>query len=155
MGQKNQPPPLSVIEKARIMLREKAEAERRRVERYGEVRPIVTTEAFGKRLVVVRNLIYGVDKKKYFGDFLRDFVVEVFGVEWSNAETAKPESERHLVVQWRIESARYMNAQPEQPDGSRKGILSGIVAAFMGFAYGVLRVYSVWPALIGMPGVVS
>ena len=128
-------PPPAVIEKARTLFCERAEADRRRIERYGQVRPIIATEAFGKRLVVVRNLIYGIDKKKYFGDFLRDFVVEVFGVEWWNAEMAKPESERHLVVQWKIESARYMNAQPEQPDGSRRGIPSGIVAAFIAFAY--------------------
>ncbi len=135
MKQKFQPPPPSVIEKGRAMLREKMEAERRRVERFGEVYPIASTVAFGKRLVPVRNKIYATDTRSYVSDFLRDHVNEVFGSEWCQDEIAKPEAERHLVMQWRMETNRYMNAQPLQHDGSRRGVLSGIATAFIAFAY--------------------
>ncbi len=133
--QKPQAPPPAVIEKARTLLREKMEAERRRVERFGEVHPIASTENFGKRLVAVGNKIYATDRRHYFSDFLREHVDEVFGSEWCRDEIAKPEAERHPVMQWSVESRRYMNKQPLQPDGSRRGVPSAIVAAFRAFAY--------------------
>jgi hypothetical protein len=63
--------------------------------------------------------IYYSDKWKFFPDFLRDYVPEVFGIEWCKAEAPKPEAERHPVIRWRAQGAAYMNAQPAQPDGSR------------------------------------
>ena len=135
MEQKPQAPSSAVIEKARTLLREKMEAERGRIERFGEVYPIASTENFGKRLVAVGNKIYATDRRYYFSDFLREHVDEVFGSEWCRDEIAKPEAERHLVMQWRAESTRYMNTQPLQPDGSRRGVPSAAVAAFMAFAY--------------------
>jgi len=135
MDQKPQTPSPAVIEKARTVLRRKMEAERRRVERFGEVYPIASTVAFGKRLVPVRNKIYATDTRNYVSDFLRDHVDQVFGSEWCQDQIAKPEAERHLIMQWRIETNRYMNTQPLQQDGSRRGVPSGIAAAFRAFAY--------------------
>ena len=135
MEKRNQSPPPEVIEKARRLLQEKMETNRKWVERYGHVPQPITTENFGKRLIAVRNNIYALETREYFGDFLRDYVVIVFGDEWWKEEIAKAEAERHPVAQWWEESIRYMSRQPLQPDGSRRGILSGVVAAFVAFAY--------------------
>jgi hypothetical protein len=135
MEQKNQPPPPAVIEKARRLLQQKMESNRRWVERHGQVPQPITTENFGKRLIAVRNTIYALETREYFGDFLRDYVVIVFGDEWWKEQIAKPEAERHPVAHWWAESTRYMSTQPLQPDGSRRGSPNGIVAAFMAFAY--------------------
>ena len=89
----------------------------------------------GQRFVAVRNKLYYSDKRKFFGDFLRDHVPHIFGKEWFDNEVAKPEAERHPVIQWRSQGARYMNAQPPQPDGSRAARPTGALAAYMGFAY--------------------
>jgi hypothetical protein len=133
--EKAQSPPPEVIEKARRLLQEKTEANRRWVERYGHVPQPITTENFGKRLIAVRNAIYALETREYFGDFLRDYVLIVFGEEWWKAEMAKAEARRHPVAQWWADSTRYMSTQPLQPDGSRSGVPSGVVAAFMAFAY--------------------
>jgi SEC-C motif len=130
----HQPPP-GVLEKARRIFEQKAHEERERVAQYGEVRPPITLKAFDKRLVAVGSTIYGDAQWKYFPDFLRDYVPEVFGAEWVNSENAAPEEERHLVTQWRIESVQYMNSQPLQPDGSRRALPSGAMAALMAFSY--------------------
>src|ERR1019366_1128626 len=90
-----QSPPPEVIEKARRLLQQKMEANRKWVERYGQVPQPITTENFGKRLIAVRNAIYALDTHEYFGDFLRDYVVIVFGNEWWKGEMAKAEAERH------------------------------------------------------------
>ena len=121
-------------------MQQKIEAERSRVERFGQVRPLMATEAFGKRLVVVRNVIYEYDKRKYFSNFLWDFVTRTFGSEWCETEAAKTEAERHPVMQWMIEGVRYMSTQPLQADGSRRGIPSGIVAALLNFGYDLYNV---------------
>jgi hypothetical protein len=133
--EKGQSPPPEFIEKARRLLQQKMEANRRWVERYGHVPQPITTENFGKRLIAVRNAIYALETRKYFGDFLRDYVLMVFSEEWWKAEMAKAEPERHPVAQWWADSTRYMSTQPLQPDGSRRGVPSGVVAAFMAFAY--------------------
>ena len=127
--------PRGLVEKAKQVFAQKEKEERERLERYGQIRPQMSVEAFGKRMVVVREKIYSSDKWKYFSDFLRDYVPGIFGPEWVKAEMAKPEAERHPVVQWITEGNRYMSAQPVQPDGSRKAAPSGALAAFMAFSY--------------------
>jgi hypothetical protein len=134
MGNGQSPPP-EVVEKARRLLQQKMEANRKWVERYGHVPQPITTENFGKRLIAIRNNIYALETREYFGDFLRDYVVIVFGDEWWKEEIAKAEAERHPIAQWWEESIRYMSTQPLQPDSSHRGVPSGVVAAFMAFAY--------------------
>jgi hypothetical protein len=129
--------PPELREKAEALFEEKQRKEQERVRRFGHVRPQISTVAFGQGIVAVSGRLYSSDKWKFFSDFLRDYVVEILGVEWCNAEAAKPEEERHPVITWRAQSARYMNAQPAQPDGSRVGLLTGALAAFNGFAYDV------------------
>ena len=133
--EKGQTPPPEGIEKARRLLQQKMEANRRWVERYGHVPQPITTENFGKRLIAVRNTIYALETREYFGDFLRDYVLIVFGEEWWKVEMAKAALERHPVAQWWVDSTRYMSTQPLQPDGSRRGVPSGVLAAFIAFAY--------------------
>ena len=135
MEPKTRHAPPAVMAKARVILQKKMEAERKRVERFGEVYPIGSTVAFGKRLVPVGNKIYATDIQNYVSDFLREYVGEVFGSEWFRDESGKPEAERHLISQWRTESNRYMSTQPMQLDGSRRGVPSGVTAAFRAFAY--------------------
>src|SRR4051812_45220024 len=123
------------IRRVQRMLQEREIAQRQHRERYGEVHEPVSTKAFGVNLIAVRNRIYSIEEEKYFGDFLRWYAPEMMGVEWWNTELMKPEPDRHLVVQWLIESDRYMSTQPKQLDGSRKGLPSGTMSAFLTFAY--------------------
>ena len=97
------------------------EANRRWVERYRHVPQPITTENFGKRLIAVRNTIYALETRKYFGDFLRDYVLTVFGEEWWKVEMAKAELECHPVAQWWVDSTRYMSTQPLQRVSSLTG----------------------------------
>jgi hypothetical protein len=133
--EKSQSPPPEVIAKVRRLLQQKMEANRRWVESYGHVPQPISTENFGKRLIAVRNTIYALETREYFGDFLRDYVLIVFGEEWWKVEMAKAELERHPVAQWWVDSTRYMSTQPLQADGSRRGVPSGVLAAFIAFAY--------------------
>ena len=67
----------------------KSSAKQERVRRFGHVRPQISTVAFGQRIVAVRGRLYSSDKWKFFSDFLRDYVVEILGVEWCKAGSRK------------------------------------------------------------------
>lgn len=127
--------PSELREKAAALFEEKRRKEQERVRRFGNVRPQISTVAFGQRVVAVSGRLYRSDKWKFFSDFLRDYVVEVLGVDWCKAEAAESDEKRHPVITWRLQAARYMDAQPARPDGSRVGLLTGALAAFNCFAY--------------------
>jgi hypothetical protein len=115
------------------LFEEKQRKEQERVARFGQVRPQISNVVRqGERIVAVRNRIYRSARWNFFSDFLRDYVPEVLGVDWCNAEAAKPEADRHPIITWRPQAATYMNAQP---DGSRAALPSGAVGAYNCFAY--------------------
>jgi hypothetical protein len=114
---------------------EQRRKEKERVVRFGQIRPQISWKLNNTRFVVVRNKVHYSDKWQFFHDFLRDYVPAVFGKDWFDAETAKPEEERHPVIRWRRQGAVYLNAQPAQPDGSRAAWPSGALAAYTCFAY--------------------
>ena len=122
------PPELQA--KAIRAFQEQARKEQARKARFGEIRPQISTVWQGQRWVTVRNRVYYSDKWKFFTDFLRDYLPQVFGLEWCKAEAAKAEAERHPIITWRALGAAYMNSQPAQPDGTRVALPSGALAAF-------------------------
>jgi hypothetical protein len=111
-----------------------------RVARYGEIRPQISMEFQGSRFVAVGGRLYFSKNWKYFPDFLKDYVPGVFGKEWGEAELAKPEAQRHQIVQWRSLAIRFMNEQTPQPDGRFAAIPNGFLAAYMAFAYDLYTV---------------
>jgi len=64
----------------------------------------------------------------------------VFGKKWFEAEVAKPEADRHPVMQWRGEGLRFMNAQKPNAAGIYGAIPNGFLAAYMAFAYDLYTV---------------
>ena len=132
--------PPELYEKASAFFREKQRKEQDRVRRFGHVRPQMSSVAFGERIVAVRNRLYSCDKWKYFPDFLRDYVPEIFGIEWCKEEAERPEPERHPVITWRAQAAHHANDQAALPDGSRVVLPSGAFAAFNCFAYDLFTV---------------
>jgi hypothetical protein len=127
--------PPELHEKAVRIFQEKERKEKERVARFGQIRPQISVVWRGQRWVTVRNKMYYSDKWQFFPDFLRDYMPQVFGIDWCKAEAAKPEAQRHPVITWRTQALTYLNAQPPQPDGSRVAPPTGALAAYMCFAY--------------------
>ena len=114
--------------------------EQERVARFGQIRPQISMEFEGYRFVAVGGRLHYSKNWKFFPDFLRDFVPTVFGKEWGDAELAKPENERHPVVQWRTGALTYMNAQQPRQDGTFEAAPNGFMAAYLYFAYDLYTV---------------
>lgn len=114
--------------------------EQERLARFGEIRPQIAMEFQGHRFVAVGGRMHWGKNWKFFPDFLNDYVPMTFGKEWFEAEVAKPENERHPVMQWRVGAYNYMNAQQPQADGTYIAAPNGFMAAYLYFAYDMYTV---------------
>jgi hypothetical protein len=76
----------------------------------------------------------------YLPDFLCDYIPALFGTEWGQAELAKPEHDRHPLVQWRVEMMKYMQQQPTHADGAHNAPPSGFMAACMALAFNLFAI---------------
>src|SRR3954467_10508328 len=73
----------------------KMAAEKNRREQFGEVRPIIHTNAWGKKLVSVGNTSCSLDPNANCSDFLREDLRVALGPEWWAGEMSKPLIGRH------------------------------------------------------------
>ena len=63
------------------------------------------------------------------------YIKEVLGSEWGNSEIAKPESERHQIIQWYQSFCLYQK-ESNVPDGKvRSTEVNGLVTCYLGLAY--------------------
>jgi len=82
-----------IIEQGRRLFEKHKAQELQRQKQQGLGRPMISIEHKGYRFVAVGNrLHYG--KCKTFPDFLIDYIKQILGGEWGNAEIAKPLAER-------------------------------------------------------------
>lgn len=135
-------PPVPEAVHREVMRRfaEQQKQEEDRVAQYGQVRAQISLEFQGHRFVVVGGRVYYAKNWKFFPDFLRDYVPQVFGKDWWEAELAKEEREWHQLVGWRTQAIRFMNAQAPGPDGNFRVMPNGFLAAYMAFAYDLYTV---------------
>ena len=71
--------PAEIPEEVLRLFREHERAERERATRYGDIRPQISMEFQGYRMVAVGNRLHYSKKWKFFPDFLLDHVPAVFG----------------------------------------------------------------------------
>jgi hypothetical protein len=98
-------------------------------------RPIVSTEAFGYRLVAVKNRLLHSQKWRTFHDFLCDYIKVAIGVDWGNAELAKPLNQRHPILVWYHHLCLYQQTFIKEPGEVYSAPMTGAVAAYMQLAY--------------------
>jgi len=109
-----------------------AELERKK---YGLVRPIISTDFRGKKIVAVGNQIHWSENWKTFIDFLFDYIKTVLGSEWGNKELKKPFSVIHPIMQWYIETCNFQKKQVPDKDGIYGAIPNGSMAAYILLSY--------------------
>jgi len=130
--------PPEVIEKAQQHFAEFQRREQERISRFGDVRPEITGDFQGYKIIAIGNrLMYMPSHKcKFFTDVLLAYIPQLFGREWFEDEVARPRDTRHPVMQWRVNGMNYMNSQPALPDGSRYvEKATGHLLAYLTFAY--------------------
>lgn len=123
--------------KAAEVLARKVQAERRRGTKYGQVRPIISTDFKGKKVVVVGNRLHFSNRWKTFTDFLFDYIPHTMGKEWWDAQTKLPEGERSPVFGWKtsVDDFRKKAEEKVQPGGIYEATPNGPTHAYLSFAY--------------------
>jgi len=129
--------PPEVVERALRSFQEQQRKEAERVSKFGHVRPEISCDFHGYKMVAVGGkLLYkAADKCKFFTDILIDYVPMLFGRDWFEQEIAKQPGARHPVMQWRVKGMNFMNSQAPQPDGTYSAQPTGPLFAYMTFAY--------------------
>lgn len=98
-------------------------------------RPIISTEAFGQRLIAVKNKLYYSKKWQTFHDFLCAYLPDVLGAEWGNSEITKPFEQRHPILVWYHYLCEHQQKYVKEPGVPYSAPMTGAVAAYMRLAY--------------------
>lgn len=78
----------------RKIIIELAEKEKKQMEQYGDVRPIMSTDFDGHKIVAVDNELIKFDNNKTFHDFLVEYIQYCLGDDWTDSELKKNFSEK-------------------------------------------------------------
>lgn len=101
------------------LIREHERKEHQYERRHGQVRPIISTEYAGHRLVAVGNKLHWAKASalKNFPDFLNQYLHSVLGKGWGEKQVALPVDDQHPIVQWRTISSKQQRGQNPNAEG--------------------------------------
>jgi hypothetical protein len=102
---------------------------------FGHVKPLITLEFQGQRIVAVGNSIHASESWKTFPDFLFYYIKNVLDPAWGNAELAKPEDERHPIIHWHTHLCALQKLQHRDSSGLYRMTSDGISTAYLMLAY--------------------
>jgi len=103
--------------------------------KYGKIRPIIHNNYNGSKYVAVWNRIYFSKKWKTFIDFLMDYIKDILGRDWGDAELKKPSEERHEILKWYEGVCNFQLEQTKGRDGIYSVVSNGIFSAYLSLAY--------------------
>lgn len=117
---------------------------RRNMETRGDVRPIISTDFNGYKMVTVGNQLHYSKKWKTFHDFLFDYIKTCLGEKWGNEELRKSINEMHPILQWYREVCEFQKANLKNPGDVTSAVCTGVVGTYLALAYDlyVLRHHS-------------
>jgi hypothetical protein len=109
--------------------------EQERIRRFGHVRPPISIDHQGYKIVAVGNKLHYSKSWRTFHDFLFNYIAAVFTAEWGNAELRKPFEERHPVVQWYYHLCDVQRKHMTEPGQVYSAVATGPVMAYTALAY--------------------
>ncbi|SDS16772.1 hypothetical protein SAMN05444158_1217 [Bradyrhizobium canariense] len=112
------------------------EAERvQRENQQGLGKGIISASLNDHRIVAVGNTVYFSKSWRTFQDFLREFLIGLLGREWFQAESDKPNLERHPIVRWYHQAIADSNRLHTKVGNLLVGPMTGAQRAFINLAY--------------------
>lgn len=121
--------------KAQAAIQAMMEAEQNRIERFGEIRPVIHSDFQGYKFVAVGSDLHYSMNWKTFPDFLQYYIKKVLGPDWGKAELAKPLESRHEIMKWYDAMCRFQKKQERGPDGLFGVVPNGPMRAYLLLAY--------------------
>jgi len=109
--------------------------DKKRLRKYGDVRPIIHAKFQGYDFVAVGSELHYSKKWKTFPDFLQSYLATKLGKDWGNAEIQKPLKKRHQIMQWYDAMCHFQRKQKKDSDGIYKVTPNGAYSAYILLAY--------------------
>lgn len=120
-------------------LQQHQQRERVRIAQQGHGKPIISSDFAGQRFVAVGNKLYWsrIEETQTFIDFLMNYIKDVLGSEWGNAELTKSPETQHPVLRW------YRLVVQQQQEGAKavekarlfRTPVTGAIGAYTNLAY--------------------
>ncbi|MFI5329553.1 MAG: YecA family protein [Desulfobaccales bacterium] len=109
--------------------------EKKQMEEYGDIRPIISTDFNGQKIVAVGNELFKFDRRKTFQDFLFEYIQNLLGNDWIDSGFKKDISERHTIIQWQQCVSDFQKVNTIIKDEINHASSTGPVAAYLYLAY--------------------
>ncbi len=117
------------------MIKEHDRKEVKRLQKHGQVKPMIDYDFHGFKFVAVGNRVHYSEKWKTFHDFLFVYIRNILGEEWWSTELKKDPNERHTVLQWFISLCEYQRNNYDETSQIQENICTGTIAAYLSLAY--------------------
>ena len=124
----------SIAEVADRHLQRHKASELVRTQQQGLGKPIIGVESNGYQLIAVKNKLHW-GKWKTFPDFLQNYIKDLLGPEWGNAELSKPLKERHPIIQWYNAYCAHQKIYMNEEKEVNSSPITGVVACYLMLAY--------------------
>ena len=117
------------------ILKEHEAAERKRVEKFGHVRPAIHADYRGYKVVAIGDQVVFSKAWLTFPDFLADYIKRVLEPAWGKTEITKPFHERHPIMQWYDGMCRFQQNLQPATNGLLRFVPNGPTRAYLLLAY--------------------
>ena len=110
-------------------------AERKRVGKFGHIRPAIHADYRGCKVVAIGDQVVFSKAWRTFPDFLADYIKRVLKPAWGKAEIVKPLVQRHPIMQWYDGMCRFQKSLQAGADGLFGFVPNGPTRAYLLLAY--------------------
>jgi hypothetical protein len=105
-----------------------------RKKQQGLGKPLIQAKVGDQQIVAVGNKVYFSKKWKVPDDFYSDYIKDILGSEWWNAELVKPFEQRHLIMQWYCKFCEYQKKFFKEGE-INTAPYNGAAICYLGLAY--------------------
>lgn len=103
--------------------------------RFGELRPTVSLDYAGYKMIGIGNRLQWSKHARTFPDFLMEYIAQTLGKDWGESEIKKPLEERHQILQWYHRLCQFRQTLKRDCNGFIGGVPNGVTNAYMLLAF--------------------
>lgn len=128
-------PPNSIPSEVIKEIREKFKQQHFAKQKYGDIRPFISNDFHGHKIVAVGNQVHFSKNWKTVHDFLGDYIKQCLGSEWGSRELKKDVPEMHPIIQWYRELCEFQKRNVVKERNLYVATCTGTVGAYLSLAY--------------------
>jgi hypothetical protein len=127
------------VERARQIISQAKQKEVIRRERFGNVKPVITAQASGRRVIAVNEGIFFAPENSTFPEILFFFLQYQLGTDWLKQQESAPPKSRHPLAEWINGFFRHLESMAKEKPKDENGALwlkpNGLMKANLQLGY--------------------